>query len=89
MYMQCIQLQIDVKHSVFRYYLRGKAHPPPTIANFTDPSVLEALRQQIKLIKHTVTSSGCTGKPLWLGESGSASGGGVRGLTDSYVAGFM
>ena len=84
-----MQLQIDVKLPVSRYYLRGKAHPPPTIANFTDPSVLDELRQQIKLIKHAVTSSGCTGKPLWLGESGSASGGGVRGLTDSYVAGFM
>lgn len=43
--------------------------------------VFSVLDQKVKLVS--------PGKPVWLGETSSAYGGGAVGLSDTFVAGFM
>lgn len=59
-----------------------------TLAAYLDPTYLSKLNEQMtwqrRLLKVTNTTS-----PLWLGETGSSSGGGARDLSDTYASGFL
>ena len=60
------------------------------VANFTDPEVLELLRGQLRAVQRALRAAHVGGsKRVWLGETSSAWGGGAKGLSDTYVAGFM
>ena len=49
----------------------------------------ELAMESVVEVEETVVESGVRGVPLWLGETGSAWGGGAPGLSDTYLAGFM
>ena len=68
-----------------QYYINAR---DTTLDNFTDPNLLELLRDQIQTVQ-AYLEAGNNSKPIWLGETGSASGGGAKGLSDSYVGGFL
>ncbi|XP_049777219.1 heparanase-like [Schistocerca cancellata] len=68
-----------------QYYVNGRT---AKLSDFLNTSVLDQLEDEINVMKlavHTVDNS----LPLWLTETSSAWGGGARGLSDTYAAGFM
>uniref|UniRef100_A0A1Y1N3N1 Heparanase n=1 Tax=Photinus pyralis TaxID=7054 RepID=A0A1Y1N3N1_PHOPY len=69
-----------------QYYFNGRN---ASISQFLDPEVFNLLQTQIGYIKDIVKSAGATSKPIWLGETSSAYGGGAPGLSNSFVATFM
>ncbi|XP_052102586.1 heparanase-like isoform X15 [Mytilus californianus] len=66
------------------YYINGRE---ATIDQFMDIDILNSLMPEInkgnEIAKHPPFGK------TWLGETGSAYGGGAPGLSDTYVAGFM
>ncbi|XP_037609561.1 heparanase [Sebastes umbrosus] len=67
------------------YYVNGR---DTSLEDFIDPEVLDTLAlkttevlKKVKLVSPE--------KPVWLGETSSAFGGGAVGLSDTFVAGFM
>lgn len=58
-----------------------------TVAKFMEPSILNNLPSQINIAKN-MGPYPLYGR-VWLGETSSAYGGGRKGMTDRYVAGFM
>ncbi|XP_014663398.1 PREDICTED: heparanase-like isoform X2 [Priapulus caudatus] len=71
--------------TMHQYYVDGRT---ATLDNFTDPSVLNFLKGQLSEFVEAAKEA-VPARPLWLGETGSAWGGGAKGLSDTYVAGFM
>lgn len=67
------------------YYVNGR---DTSLEDFLDPDILDSLALKIKEVMEKVTVSS-PGKPVWLGETSSAYGGGAPGLSDKFVAGFM
>ncbi|XP_041372088.1 heparanase-like [Gigantopelta aegis] len=67
------------------YYVNGRI---ATLQDFIDPSILESLKSEI-ILATDLTRRVAMGTPVWLGETSSAYGGGAKGLSDVYVAGFM
>ncbi|CAF94326.1 unnamed protein product, partial [Tetraodon nigroviridis] len=67
------------------YYLDGRE---ASLEDFLDPDVLDTLREKIGEVLEEVHQVS-PGKPVWLGETSSAYGGGAAGLSDTFVAGFM
>ncbi|XP_076614520.1 heparanase isoform X1 [Chaetodon auriga] len=67
------------------YYVNGR---DTSLEDFLDPDVLDtlALKTNEVLEKVKLVSPG---KPVWLGETSSAYGGGAVGLSDTFAAGFM
>ncbi|XP_077441962.1 heparanase [Vanacampus margaritifer] len=67
------------------YYVNGR---DTSLDDFLDPKVLDSLalktKQVIKAMRRV-----SPGKPVWLGETSSAYGGGAVGLSDTFAAGFM
>ncbi|XP_022100509.1 heparanase-like [Acanthaster planci] len=69
------------------YYLDGRE---ATVDDFLNPKTLDGLLPgQIKLVKSVVTESRGPGSQVWLGETGSAFGGGAPNISDRFVAGFL
>ena len=68
-----------------QYYVDGRQ---ATLQDFTNPSILALLETQLQIITGILSTTN-TNKPMWLSESGSAFGGGARGLSETYVAAFM
>uniref|UniRef100_A0A8C7U1N1 Heparanase n=1 Tax=Oncorhynchus mykiss TaxID=8022 RepID=A0A8C7U1N1_ONCMY len=64
------------------YYVNGR---DTSLEDFLDPEVLNTLA----LKTHEVMELTSPGKKVWLGETSSAYGGGAKGLSDTFVAGFM
>lgn len=69
-----------------QYYINGRT---AVLENFTDPAILDALKTQIETVQKVVKHEKLSRKKVWLGETSSAWGGGAKGLSDSFVAGFM
>ena len=67
-----------------QYYKGRKA----SIEDFMDPRTLDVFKKQVEKINKIVTQSR-SGKPVWLGETGSTWGGGVPGVSNVYAASFM
>uniref|UniRef100_A0A1B6L5Y3 Uncharacterized protein n=1 Tax=Graphocephala atropunctata TaxID=36148 RepID=A0A1B6L5Y3_9HEMI len=63
------------------YYLHWNA----TMSDFLSPAVFDSLEEVMDIIKDVVERSRL---PLWIAESGSASGGGVAGVSDRFAASF-
>nr|XP_039270344.1 heparanase-like isoform X1 [Styela clava] len=68
-----------------QYYVDSRV---ATIFNFTDPALLNELLPQLKHVKEIVNRQS-PDLPVWIGETSSSYGGGAKGLSDTYVAGFM
>lgn len=68
------------------YYLDGHT---ATVKDFLSPEVLNSLQSQMDLIRRGLEISNHSHLPIWLGETSSAYGGGVHGVSDRYVAGFL
>nr|XP_033503556.1 heparanase [Epinephelus lanceolatus] len=67
------------------YYVNGR---DTSQEDFLDPEVLDSLALKISEVLKKVKRLS-PGKPVWLGETSSAYGGGAPGLSDTFVAGFM
>ncbi|GAA6229317.1 heparanase [Lates japonicus] len=67
------------------YYVNGR---DTSLEDFLDPEVLDTLTLKTNEVLEKVKLVS-PGKPVWLGETSSAYGGGAVGLSDTFVAGFM
>ncbi|XP_027882002.1 heparanase [Xiphophorus couchianus] len=67
------------------YYVNGR---DTSLEDFLDPDVLDTLALKTNEVLERVQQES-PGKPVWLGETSSAYGGGARGLSDTFVSGFM
>ncbi|XP_074546680.1 heparanase [Halichoeres trimaculatus] len=67
------------------YYVNGR---DTSLEDFLDPDILDTLTLKTKEVLETVKLASPK-KPVWLGETSSAFGGGAVGLSDTFVAGFM
>ncbi|XP_019728319.1 heparanase isoform X2 [Hippocampus comes] len=67
------------------YYVNGR---DTSLEDFLDPKVLDSLVAKTKRVIEEVRRVS-PGKPVWLGETSSAYGGGAVGLSDTFAAGFM
>ena len=68
-----------------QYYTSNKAN----VSEFYNPVILDDLITNVQQLKQIMTESGTSFIELWLGETSSAYDGGVRGVSNSYIAGFM
>ena len=59
-----------------------------TINDILDPQTLNVFKYQVMKINKIVAQSQ-TGKPVWLGETGSSWGGGILGVSNVFAASFM
>ena len=69
-----------------QYYVNGRT---AVVDNFTDPNILNLFKPQLEYVKKAIKKSKAQDKKAWLGETSSAWGGGAKGLSDTYAAGFM
>ncbi|XP_028274207.1 heparanase [Parambassis ranga] len=67
------------------YYVNGR---DTSLEDFVDPEVLDTLTLKTNEVLEKVQLVS-PGKPVWLGETSSAYGGGAAGLSDTFAAGFM
>ncbi|XP_043951677.1 heparanase isoform X1 [Gambusia affinis] len=67
------------------YYVNGR---DTSLEDFLDPEVLDTLALKTNEVLERVRQESLR-KPVWLGETSSAYGGGARGLSDAFVSGFM
>uniref|UniRef100_A0A3Q3WCS8 Heparanase n=1 Tax=Mola mola TaxID=94237 RepID=A0A3Q3WCS8_MOLML len=67
------------------YYVNGR---DTSLEDFLDPEILDSLAVKTTEILEKVKLVS-PGKPVWLGETSSAYGGGAVGLSDTFAAGFM
>uniref|UniRef100_A0A674CAX6 Heparanase n=1 Tax=Salmo trutta TaxID=8032 RepID=A0A674CAX6_SALTR len=67
------------------YYVNGR---DTSLEDFLDPEVLNTLALKTHEVMETIELTS-PGKKVWLGETSSAYGGGAKGLSDTFVAGFM
>ena len=68
-----------------QYYVDGRT---ATEDEMVDPEILDLFKEQAEKVKSVLKETN-TKKPLWLTETGSAWGGGAKGLSDTYAASFM
>eukprot|EP00794_Sanderia_malayensis_P003354 gene3354-3843_t len=68
-----------------QYYVDGRT---ATKQDFVDPDTLDLLKDQMERINQVMQNTK-TSKPVWMTETGSAWGGGAKGLSDTYAASFM
>ncbi|KAK6633333.1 hypothetical protein RUM44_003935 [Polyplax serrata] len=74
---------IDVV-SWHQYYMHGKT---ATLNDFINPETFDELSSQIRHISKVTKRY--SKKPIWISETGSASGGGAPNLSDRFVASFL
>ncbi|CAB1318308.1 unnamed protein product [Coregonus sp. 'balchen'] len=67
------------------YYVNGR---DTSLEDFLDPEVLNTLALKTHEVMETIELAS-PGKKVWLGETSSAYGGGAKGLSDTFVAGFI
>ncbi|KAK5851491.1 hypothetical protein PBY51_023038 [Eleginops maclovinus] len=67
------------------YYVNGR---DTSLEDFLDPDILDTLTLKTQEVLEKVKLASLE-KPVWLGETSSAYGGGAAGLSDTFVAGFM
>ncbi|KAK1884180.1 Heparanase [Dissostichus eleginoides] len=67
------------------YYVNGR---DTSLEDFLDPDILDTLTLKTLEVLEKVKQVSPE-KPVWLGETSSAFGGGAAGLSDTFVAGFM
>ncbi|XP_044173530.1 heparanase-like [Acropora millepora] len=67
------------------YYVRSVDSSP---AQFYVPEVMDSLLHDMEAVGAVVRKT-APGLPIWLGETSSASGGGVAGISDRYLGGFL
>ena len=68
-----------------QYYTNNQAK----VTEFYNPVILDALITEMQQVKKIMIESGTSSIEPWLGETSSAYGGGVPGVSNSYIAGFM
>lgn len=71
--------------TIHHYYVNGRK---ATADQFMDPYILDSFQDELD-VAFSILEETSPGKPLWLGETSSAFGGGSVGLSDTYIAGFM
>lgn len=68
-----------------QYYVNGHV---AVMGDFMKPDVMNELAWQVSQVV-SVRDHLAPGRPIWLTETGSASGGGAPGLSNSFVGGFL
>ncbi|XP_028408537.1 heparanase-like [Dendronephthya gigantea] len=68
-----------------QYYVNNQAE----VSKFYDPKILDDLITEIQQVESIMKESGASSIDSWLGETSSAYGGGVPGVSNSFIAGFM
>ncbi|CAB3990775.1 heparanase isoform X1 [Paramuricea clavata] len=68
-----------------QYYTNNQAK----VSEFYNPDLLDDLITEMQQVQSIMRESGASSIDPWLGETSSAYGGGVPGVSDSYIAGFM
>ena len=69
----------------FSYYAKSVDSSP---AQFYVPEVMDSLLHDMEVVGAVVRKT-APGLPIWLGETSSASGGGVAGISDRYLGSFL
>ncbi|CAB4037469.1 heparanase-like isoform X2 [Paramuricea clavata] len=67
-----------------QYYTNNQAK----VSEFYDPDLLDDLITDIQQVQSIMRESGASSIDPWLGETSSAYGSGVPGVSDSFIAGF-
>lgn len=91
----CINCQLKCEQVTFlqsfsliffqSYYVRSLDSSLP---QFFVPQVLDTLLQDLNAANEVINEVD-PNLPKWLGETANASGGGAKGISDRFVAGFM
>ncbi|GFR60287.1 heparanase [Elysia marginata] len=68
------------------YYLKGEI---AKLKDFVDPRVMDGLKTQLDYAYDIAWENCRVRKPIRLTETSTATGGGVEGVTNAYVAGFL
>nr|CAI5859857.1 unnamed protein product [Callosobruchus analis] len=69
-----------------QYYLNGRT---ATAQDFLNPVIFDTMKTQIKTMKSILNDTRLTQKPIWLGETASAYGGGAPNLSDAFIGIFL
>lgn len=70
-----------------QYYVNSRTTKPE---DFLNPDIFDTLGDQIRTIRQIVINeSHLPHKPIWLGETASAYGGGAPNLSDTYIGTFI
>ncbi|KAG5880671.1 hypothetical protein JTB14_037568 [Gonioctena quinquepunctata] len=69
-----------------QYYMNGRT---VKAEDFLNPKIFDYLKHQIDNAKEIINSSRNLGKPMYLGETASAYGGGAPNLSDSFIGSFI
>ena len=72
-------------YNTFSYYADGRTG---IMAEFYNITVLDTFISTAVYYK-TVCTNSAPGVDVWIGETASMYGGGTKGLSDSFIAGFM
>lgn len=81
-----IRSQPDVHALTYHQYYINQAYA--RLDDYVNPLLLDNFAKQIRSVLGVIKYANHS-TPLWLGETGSSSGGGKKGLSDTYVAGFL
>ncbi|KAJ8940371.1 hypothetical protein NQ318_015764 [Aromia moschata] len=69
-----------------QYYMNGRTAKPE---DFLNPGIFDYLKIQIQAVKNITKDLHASSKPLWLGETSSAYGGGAPNLSDTFIGSFI
>ncbi|KAL1132763.1 hypothetical protein AAG570_010715 [Ranatra chinensis] len=70
----------------WHHYYTG---PNATLQDFLKPDLYDSFKHSCLVIFNVVKKSRARRKPIWLGETGSAYGGGVANLSDAFVSSLL
>ena len=76
----------DINTATYHQYYMPQKYS--TLNRYLDPTYVDKLSKQMKLVRKLLKITNVT-SPLWLGESGSSSGGGAQNLSDTFASGFL
>ncbi|XP_018563738.1 heparanase-like isoform X2 [Anoplophora glabripennis] len=69
-----------------QYYINGRT---AKAEDFLNPIVFDYLKKQIDTVKNITKDLDIQNKPIWLGETSSAYGGGAPNLSNTFIGTFM
>lgn len=78
--------QFLTAYSIHQYYFNGTA---ATLDNYTDPANFINLDKLFNRVRSALENVSNSDKPWWMGETSSGYSGGTKGVSDTFVSGFL